>query len=116
MKRKLVCDLDKNVLYCAMILLSLSLSVQCSLTSFEYLNSYIYIRAVHGSIWVGFVPNLEPTCAKSGGKKMHPPPTTRVIRLGESDHQRAAGGLVGVENPENGKNWRENGENPAKKF
>jgi len=62
------------------------------------------------------VPNLEPTRAKTGGKKMHPPPTTRVIRSGKSDHQRAAGGLVGVENPENGKNWRENSENLTKIF
>ena len=43
---------------------------------------------------------------------MHPPPTAGVIGLDGSDHQRAAGGSVGVENPENG----ENGENknPAK--
>ena len=48
--RKLVRDLDKNVLYCVMVLFSLSLfffffffTVQCSRTSFEELNSYIYI-------------------------------------------------------------------------
>ena len=51
---------------------------------------------------------------------MHPPPTAGVIG---SDHQRAAGGSVGVENPENGENRHENGENkhengeiPAKIF
>ena len=54
---------------------------------------------------------------------MHPPPTAGVIGSGGSDHQRAAGGSVGVENPENGENRHENGENkhengeiPAKIF
>ena len=50
---------------------------------------------------------------ESGGKKMHPPLTTRVIKLGGSDHRRAASGSVGVENLENDENWRQNGENPA---
>ena len=42
---------------------------------------------------------------------MHPPPTAGVIGSGGSDHQLAAGGSVGVENPENDENRRENGEN-----
>ena len=42
---------------------------------------------------------------------MHPPPTARVIGSGGSDHQLVAGGSVGVENPENDENKRENGEN-----
>ena len=33
-------------------------------------------RAVHGSVWVGFVPNPE-----SGGEKRHPPPTRRSNRV-----------------------------------
>ena len=44
---------------------------------------------------------------------MQLPPTAEVIGSGGSDHQRAVGGLVGVENPKNGENWRENGENQA---
>ena len=44
---------------------------------------------------------------------MHLPPTAGVIG---SDHQRVAGGLVGVENPENGENRRENGENKHMKI
>ena len=42
---------------------------------------------------------------------MHPSPIAGVIGSGGSDNQRAAGGSVGVENPENGENRRENGEN-----
>ena len=44
---------------------------------------------------------------------MQLPPTAEVIESGGSDHQQAVGGLVGVENLENGENWRENGENQA---
>ena len=50
-------------------------------------------RAIYGS---GFVPNPEPTNAKSGGKKMHLSPTVGVIESSGSDHQRAVGGSVGV--------------------
>ena len=35
---------------------SLSLSL-----SLSYIYIYIYIRGVHGSVWVGFMPNLQPT-------------------------------------------------------
>ena len=47
-------------------------------------------------------PGTDPS--ESGDKEMHPPPTTGVIGSSGSDHQRAAGGSVGVENPENGEN------------
>ena len=65
-------------------------------------------RAVHGSVpgRVCAQPGTDPP--ESGDKKMHPPPTAGVIGSDGSDHQRAAVGSVGVENPEN---RRENGEN-----
>ena len=48
---------------------------------------------------------------KSGDKKMHPLLIIGVIESGGLEHQRAVCGSIRVENPENGENKRENGEN-----
>ena len=39
------------------------------------------IKAIHGSIRVGFMPNPEPTRQNQVGKKMHLPPTCRSNRV-----------------------------------
>ena len=46
-------------------------------------------RAVHGSVWVGFVPNPE-----LGGEKRHPPPTRRSNQV-ERFKTSTGGGRVG---------------------
>ena len=47
-------------------------------------------------------PRTNPS--ELSDKKMHPPRIVGVIGSGGSDHQRAAGGLIGIENPENNEN------------
>ena len=59
---------------------------------------------------------LSTSWSGLGDKKMHPLLTIGVIGSGGSDHQRAAGGSVGVENLENDENKRENGENKHMKI
>ena len=72
-------------------------------------------RAVHGLVWVGFVPNPEPTCQNRVGKKCTHRRPAGVIGSNGSDHQQVAGRSVEVIDL---RTRRENGEkntNLAKK-
>ena len=76
---------------------------------------YPMVRAVQGSVRVGFVPNLELTRRNRVGKKCTRRRPAEVIGLDGSDHQRVAGGSIGVIDL---RTRRENGEkniNLAKK-
>ena len=56
----------------------------------------VAIRAVHGSVRVGFVPNPEPTHRNWMRKKCIRRRPARVIGSDGSDHQQVVGGSVGV--------------------
>ena len=57
----------------------------------------IYIRVVHRSVWVRFMPNPEPTCWNRVEKKVICHRPAGVIGLGNSEHQWVAGGSVEFE-------------------
>ena len=64
----------------------------------------IYIRVVHRSVWVRFMPNPEPTCWNRVEKKVICHRPAGVIGLGNSEHQRVAGGSVGFKTAR--KRWK----------
>ena len=73
------------------------------------------IKAIHGSIRVGFMPNPEPTRRNRVGKKCTYCQPAGVIGSGSSDHQRVASGLVGVINLRTRRENNEKNTDPAKK-
>ena len=74
------------------------------------LHGAIY-RAVHGSIWVEFAPNPEPTRRNRVEKKDTRRRPAEVIGSGGSEHQWVAGGSVGFKTTR--KRWKKHrsGEN-----